>query len=89
MGSAHCPCYMCSVWCVASPAYATPKILKKNNLSLKDVDVFEYHEAFAVSSCFQELGGPSVNTYQPDSSTLPGLFQETITVSLLECHIID
>ncbi len=29
------------------PAYATPKILDKNNLTLKDIDVFEYHEAFA------------------------------------------
>ena len=29
------------------PAYATPKVLKMANLSLKDVDVFEYHEAFA------------------------------------------
>jgi len=29
------------------PAYATPKILDKNGLTVKDVDVFEYHEAFA------------------------------------------
>jgi len=29
------------------PAYATPRILDKNNLTLGDVDVFEYHEAFA------------------------------------------
>jgi len=29
------------------PAYATPKILKKVGLTLKDIDVFEYHEAFA------------------------------------------
>ena len=29
------------------PAYATPKILDKNGLTLKDIDVFEYHEAFA------------------------------------------
>lgn len=29
------------------PAYATPKVLKMQNLSLKDIDVFEYHEAFA------------------------------------------
>lgn len=32
-----------------SPAYATPKLLDKKKLTLKDVDVFEYHEAFAVS----------------------------------------
>merc|ERR1740124_347651 len=29
------------------PAYATPQVLKMSNLGLKDIDVFEYHEAFA------------------------------------------
>merc|ERR1712223_518801 len=29
------------------PAYATPKVLKMENLGLKNIDVFEYHEAFA------------------------------------------
>ena len=29
------------------PAYAIPNLLKRNNLSLKDIDVFEIHEAFA------------------------------------------
>merc|ERR1711899_374678 len=29
------------------PAYATPQVLKMANLGLKDIDVFEYHEAFA------------------------------------------
>lgn len=29
------------------PAYATPKVLEKAGLSLKDVDVWEVHEAFA------------------------------------------
>jgi acetyl-CoA acyltransferase len=29
------------------PAYATPKVLSKSGLSLADIDVFEYHEAFA------------------------------------------
>ena len=33
-----------------SPAYATPKILEKAGLTLGDIDVFEYHEAFAVSA---------------------------------------
>ena len=32
------------------PAHATPRVLKKAGLSLSDIDVFEYHEAFAVSS---------------------------------------
>lgn len=38
------------VWCVnlCSPAYATPKLLDKTGLKLSDIDVFEYHEAFAV-----------------------------------------
>ncbi|WAR24382.1 ECHB-like protein [Mya arenaria] len=31
------------------PAYATPKVLDKSGLSMSDIDVFEYHEAFAVS----------------------------------------
>jgi len=30
-----------------SPAYVTPVILKKQGLTLKDIDVLEYHEAFA------------------------------------------
>ncbi len=29
------------------PAYVTPKILDQSGLTLKDIDVFEYHEAFA------------------------------------------
>ncbi|XP_065843295.1 trifunctional enzyme subunit beta, mitochondrial-like [Oscarella lobularis] len=29
------------------PAYATPKVLQRAKLSLSDIDVFEYHEAFA------------------------------------------
>lgn len=32
-----------------SPAYATPKLLDKAGLKMEDIDVFEYHEAFAVS----------------------------------------
>ena len=29
------------------PAYAVPKLLEKNRLTIKDIDVFELHEAFA------------------------------------------
>ncbi len=29
------------------PAYASPKVLDKTGLSIKDIDVFEFHEAFA------------------------------------------
>lgn len=31
------------------PTYATPKVLEKAGLSVKDIDVWEVHEAFAVS----------------------------------------
>lgn len=31
------------------PAYATPQILEKAGLTLNDIDVWEVHEAFAVS----------------------------------------
>lgn len=34
-----------------SPAYATPIVLEKAGLTLKDIDVWEVHEAFAVSFC--------------------------------------
>ncbi|KAG9509980.1 Trifunctional enzyme subunit beta, mitochondrial, partial [Fragariocoptes setiger] len=33
--------------CLLGPAYATPRLLQKAGLTLKDIDVFEYHEAFA------------------------------------------
>jgi len=32
------------------PAYATPVVLEKSGLCLSDIDVFEFHEAFAVRS---------------------------------------
>ena len=37
------------VYFISSPAYATPKLLDKVGMGLSDIDVFEYHEAFAVS----------------------------------------
>ena len=39
---------------LCSPAYATPLLLDRSGLTAKDIDVFEYHEAFAVSKacCF-------------------------------------
>ena len=43
---------------IYSPAYATPKLLDKAGLKMEDIDVFEYHEAFAVSvlkTFFREL----------------------------------
>jgi acetyl-CoA acyltransferase len=42
------------------PLPAVQKLLKKNNLSIKDIDVFEVNEAFASQSvyCARELGIP-------------------------------
>ena len=37
--------------CLRRPARAMPKVLDQAGLTLKDVDVFEFHEAFAVRSC--------------------------------------
>lgn len=39
------------------PAYAIPKILKRNNLTKDDIDIYEIHEAFAgqVLSCLECL----------------------------------
>jgi len=38
------------VYCVlCRPAYAVPRILAKSGLTLDDIDVIEFHEAFAVS----------------------------------------
>lgn len=34
---------------VFSPTYAIPKVLEKAGLQLSDIDVWEVHEAFAVS----------------------------------------
>lgn len=31
------------------PTYSTPKVLERAGLSMSDIDVFEFHEAFAVS----------------------------------------
>lgn len=36
------------------PAYATPKVLEKAGVSLKDIDVWEVHEAFAVSNFYRQ-----------------------------------
>lgn len=32
------------------PTYATPKVLEKAGLDVKDIDVWEFHEAFAVKT---------------------------------------
>jgi acetyl-CoA C-acetyltransferase len=36
------------IWFTTSPALALPKALKKANLSIEDVDYFEFNEAFSV-----------------------------------------
>ena len=37
----------CFLQLLLGPAYATPNVLKRAGLKLSDIDVFEYHEAFA------------------------------------------
>lgn len=34
------------------PAYGTPRILERAGLTPKEIDVWEFHEAFAVSTTF-------------------------------------
>lgn len=38
-----------------SPTYATPKVLERSGLTMADIDVFEFHEAFAVSASIVAL----------------------------------
>lgn len=38
------------IFIIYRPTYATPKVLERAGLTLEDIDVFEFHEAFAVSS---------------------------------------
>lgn len=41
---------MCEKKCFSHrPTYSTPKVLERAGLTLNDIDVFEFHEAFAVS----------------------------------------
>ena len=43
-------CLLTHVGCFHRPTYATPKVLEKAGLKVSDIDVFEFHEAFAVSN---------------------------------------
>jgi acetyl-CoA acetyltransferase family protein len=66
------------------PAYAIPKILKRNNLNKDDIDVFEIHEAFAgqVLSCLdcmnnekfcqEKLGLPLFGAIPPEKINIQG-----------------
>ncbi|APJ03068.1 thiolase family protein [Silvanigrella aquatica] len=66
------------------PAYAIPKILKRNNLTKDDIDVFEIHEAFAgqVLSCLdcmnnekfckEKLGMPLFGSIPPEKINIQG-----------------
>ena len=38
-----------SLFLLFRPAYGTPKVLARAGLTMDDIDVFEFHEAFAVS----------------------------------------
>lgn len=46
-----------SFFCPSGPAYATPEVLRMQGLKLSDIDVFEYHEAFAgqILSCVKAM----------------------------------
>jgi len=43
------PCALTVVLFDCRPAYAVPRILSKSGLTMADIDVIEFHEAFAVS----------------------------------------
>jgi len=46
----HSGVISCRVYVVdCRPAYAVPRILAKAGLTVADIDVIEFHEAFAVS----------------------------------------
>ena len=58
------------------PAYAIPKLLKRNNLSKDDIDVYEIHEAFAgqVLSCLDCMNNENFcqeNLGMPKFGTIP------------------
>lgn len=50
---------LCPFFDSCRPTYATPKVLERAGLTLNDIDVFEFHEAFAVSyhNTFQTVQG--------------------------------
>jgi acetyl-CoA acetyltransferase len=53
------------------PAYGIPKLLNKAGLTLKDIDTWEIHEAFAVSHKLEEKPSVDCNIYSI-SGTNPG-----------------
>jgi len=55
------------------PAYATPRLLKKAGLTLKDIDVFEYHEAFA-GQILANLKALDSDFFAKEYMNLPGKF---------------
>lgn len=56
-----------------SPSYATPKVLQKSGLTLADIDVFEFHEAFAVSVSTSTLHSALIRPYCIVTSIAPPL----------------
>lgn len=58
-------CYLSKMFfCLLSnscrPTYGTPKVLERAGLTMNDIDVFEFHEAFAVSHHGTLGGGKNV-----------------------------
>ncbi|KAH9491437.1 hypothetical protein Btru_032167 [Bulinus truncatus] len=56
------------------PAYGTPKVLNKAGLTLQDIDVFEYHEAFAgqLLANFKAMDSDSFASKYMGLSSKPG-----------------
>ena len=56
-----------------APAYAVPRLLDRNGLSLQDFDFYEIHEAFAsqVLAHAEGVGGPASSAASVSGSTQP------------------
>lgn len=65
------------------PTYSTPKVLERSGLTLNDIDVFEFHEAFAVSITFQFSIDTALNTLC--SSTNPSRFKSVKSNAVCMC----
>jgi hypothetical protein len=65
------------------PAYATARLLDRNGLKLKDIDVWEFHEAFAaqIGANLRALESDKVTSFSPLTSLLSP--QSQLTFSFL------
>lgn len=66
------------------PAITVPRILKKNNLKIEDIDLFEIHEAFAaqVLSCTRAMESSDFcNQYFGDTTAFGAIPEEKLNVN--------